>query len=160
MTDRPIIRISTPVRSWRILTSSRTGDASERNLDDTCRSREFSERQPSSEAEGGRNRRPASTSSQGATTQAWPVSTPYGLTGRCPHVREHPRFETNLNRPHRVKQPRNAIPLHLCTLETIVKILFFSDVHIEIRADDSRVPWTEIYRLWCKRRDPIGYAGG
>jgi hypothetical protein len=32
MTDRPIIRISTPVRSWRILTSSRTGDASERNI--------------------------------------------------------------------------------------------------------------------------------
>jgi hypothetical protein len=32
-------------------------------------------------------------------------------------------------------------------LETIVKILFFSDVHIEIRADDSRVPWTEIYPL-------------
>ena len=28
-----------------------------------------------------------------------------------------------------------------------MKILFFSDVHIEIRADDSRVPWTEIYPL-------------
>jgi predicted phosphodiesterase len=28
-----------------------------------------------------------------------------------------------------------------------VKILYFSDVHIEIRADDSRVPWTDIYPL-------------
>jgi hypothetical protein len=32
-------------------------------------------------------------------------------------------------------------------METTVRILYFSDVHIEIRADDSRVPWTDIYPL-------------
>jgi hypothetical protein len=32
-------------------------------------------------------------------------------------------------------------------METIVRIIYFSDVHIEIRVDDSRVPWTDIYPL-------------
>jgi hypothetical protein len=44
-------------------------------------------------------------------------------------------------------RPYNTIPFNRHTVETIVRILFFSDVHIEIRAEGSHEPWTKVYPL-------------